>query len=270
MDNLGPDDVVNILLVEQSPRACFVDFSNNHAEARRFLDTLGPGLGRADFNQANAAAVRRFGEGRSRPEIYYVSDFQRKNWANGDFSALPPGVRVFFVDVSAGARENRAILGAAVNQTRILAGETVTIEVNVGNFAAQPLEAPLKIMVDNQAGFEKEVSVPPWSTAKVIVPVIPGGPGLHLCEISLPEDNLPQDDHHFLVLPVLDKEEILVVSDDLDALKSGAFFLQTALNPYENAQGSLLPKLMRSSEVSTTTLAGARKIFITKADRLQR
>ena len=37
----------------------------------------------------------------------------------------PPNVRVFFVDVSTGPRENRAILGAAVNQARILAGETV-------------------------------------------------------------------------------------------------------------------------------------------------
>jgi hypothetical protein len=268
LDHLGPDDFVNIILVEQSPRACFVDFSNHHAEARRFLEALGPGLSRADFNQANAAAVRRFGEGRSRPEIYYISDFQRKNWANVDFSALPPDVRVFFVDVSTGPRENRAILGATVNEARILAGETVTIDVNIGNFAAQPLEAPLKIVVDSQAGFEKEVSVPPWSTAKVTVPVIAGGPGLHLCEISLPGDNLPQDDHHFLVLTVLDKEEIVVISDEADALKSGAFFLQTALNPFENSQGSLLPRLMRSSEISPASLAGARKIFITKADRL--
>jgi len=268
LDHLGPDDLVNIILVEQSPRACFVDFSNNHEEARRFLEALGPGLSRADFNQANAAAIRRFGEGKSQPEIYYISDFQRKKWANVDFSALPPEVRVFFVDVSTGPRENRAILGAAVNQARILSGETVTIEVNVGNYADRPLEAPLKIVVDNQAGFEKEISVPPWSTAKVIVPVIPGGPGLHLCEISLPEDNLPQDDHHFLVLPVLEKEEILVISDEADSLKSGAFFLQTALNPYENSQGSLLPKLMRSSEISPAALAGVRKIFITKADRL--
>ncbi len=267
LDHLGPDDFVNIILVEQSPRACFVDFSNNHAAARHFLETLGPGLSRADFNQANAAATRRFGQGRSRPELYYISDFQRKNWANVDFSALPPDVRVFFVDVTSGPRENRAILGASVNQARILAGETVTMEVNVGNFAARPLEVPLKIVIDNQAGFEKEVSVPPWSTAKVTLPVTPGGPGLHLCEISLPEDNLPQDDHHFLVLSVLEKEEILVISDEADSLKSGAFFLQTALNPYENAQGSLLPKLMRSSAISPTALAGARKIFITKVDR---
>lgn len=267
IDNLGPEDLLNILLIETAPRACFVEFSNHHDEARHFLEALGPGLGRGDVNQATAAAVRRFGEGRSRPELYYISDFQRKKWANADFSAVPPEVRVFFVDVSSGPRENRAILAADVDQSRILAGETVPLEVTLGNFAERPLEAPLKIVIDSQAAFEKEVSVPPWSTAKITVPVVPGGPGLHLCELSLPPDNLPQDDRRRIVLPVADREEILVVSDAPDMMKSGAFFLQTALNPYDNAQGSLLPKLVHSSDISPTTLAGVRKIFITKADK---
>jgi len=267
LDHLDAGDFVNIILVEPSPRACFVDFSDHHSEARRFVESLGPGLGRADFNQATTTAARRFGEGRSRPELYYISDFQRKNWADVDFSSLPPEVRVFFVDVSSSLRENHTVLGATVSQSRILAGETVTIDVEVGNYAGQTLEAPLKIIVDKTAGFEREISVPPWSTARFGIPVTPGGPGVHLCDISLPEDNLPQDDHRGLVLPVLDKEEILVVSDDPDPLKSGAFFLQTALNPYENSQGSLLPQLIRSPDLSATALAGVKKIFITKADR---
>jgi hypothetical protein len=266
LDNLGSDDLVNIISVEQSPRTCFVDFSNNRAEARRFLEALGVGLSRADFNQATVTAVRRFGEGRTKPELYYISDFQRKNWANVDFSSLPPNVRVFFVDVSSGPRENHAILDASVKQSRILAGETVMMDVTVGNFGGQTFEAPLKIIIDSQVAYEKEVSVPPWSTVKFAVPVVPGRPGLHRCAVSLPEDNLPQDDHRFLVLPVLDKEEILVVSDDADPLKSGAFFLQTALNPFEGAQGSLLPRLIRSPEISPESLAGVHKIFITRAD----
>ena len=267
LDNLGPDDVVNIMLVEQTPRTCFVDFSSDHNAARHFVDSLGAGLSRADFNQANVAAARRFGEAHFRPELYYISDFQRKNWANVDFSALPPEVRIFFIDVAKGSRENAGILGATVNQSRILAGETVAIDVDIGNYAGQTLEKPLKIVMDHQAAYEKEISVPPWSTAKITVPVIAGGPGLHQCELTLPEDNLPQDDHRFLVLSVMEKEEVLVISDAADSLKSGAYFLQTALDPYENHQGSLLPKLMRSGEVSPESLAGVRKIFITKTER---
>jgi hypothetical protein len=268
LDHLGPDDQVNVLLVENSPRPSFVDFSNNHGEARHFLESMGAGLGRADFNQANAVAARRLGEGKSRPELYYISDFQRNNWANVDFSALPADVRVFFIDVSGNPRENHGILSATVNQTRILPGETVSIDVTVGNFAEHPLEAPLKVVMDNAASFEKAVSVAPWSTEKISVPVIPGGEGNHLCEISLPEDNLPQDDHHFVVLPVSEKEEVLVISDDPDPTNGGAYFLQTALDPYENSKGSLLPRLMRSTEISTASLAGVRKVFLSKASQL--
>ena len=59
IDNLAGGDLVNVMLVEQSPRTCFIELSNNHTEARRFVNGLGQGLSRADFSQANAAAARQ-------------------------------------------------------------------------------------------------------------------------------------------------------------------------------------------------------------------
>ncbi len=268
LDNLGPEDAVNVILVENAPASCFLDFTNSRGEARRFLDQLKPGLGRADFNQANTAAARLLSRASSPSEIYYISDFQRKNWANVDFSRLPEKTRLFFVDVSTQTHENRAILGASVDPSQILAGQTVLLEVNVGNYGSRPMNDRLKVIVDNQASFEKEVSVPPWSTAKTTLPIVLGRAGMHQCEISLPDDDLPQDNHYFLSLQVLDKEEVLVVSDDPDTLKSGAYFLQTALNPYENLQGALLPRLIRSDELSSAALAGVKKLFLTSVGRM--
>ena len=72
---------------------------------------------------------------------------------------------------------------------------TVTLEIEVGNFRDQPIQEALRIVLDARTSFEKEVSVAPWSTAKVTLPVPPGGPGLHLCEISLAPDDLTLDDH---------------------------------------------------------------------------
>lgn len=265
---LGPDDFVNIVLVEQSPSTCFVEFSRNLAEAGQFVSNLRPGLARGDFNQANGIAARLLAKDVSRPEIYFLSDFQRKNWANVDFTELPPTARLFFVDVSSSRKDNHAILGASINQSQVLAGDTVMLEVTVGNYSERPLQDRLTAVLDQRTRFEKDVLVSPWSVSKVLLPVAPGAPGAHLCEVSLPPDGLEQDDKFYLTISVLEKEEVLIVSDDPHPEKDAVYFLQTALNPYEKLQGSLLPRHIRSSEVMPAELVSAQKIFLTRAGDL--
>lgn len=265
---LGSDDTVNVITAGQAAKSCFFELSRNHNEAKRFVTELKAGLARADFTQANKLAARLLAKDASRPEIYYLSDFQRRNWANVDFTSLPPHARLFFVDVAPPKPDNRAILGASINQSQVLAGDTVTLEIEVGNFRDQPMQEPLKVVLDARTSFEKEVSVAPWSTAKVTLPVPPGGPGLHLCEISLAPDDLALDDHYFLSIPVMEKEGILIVSDVPDPEKDAVLFLKTALNPYENLAGSLLPEHVSAAGVTSAKLAAVRKIFFTRAGRL--
>lgn len=265
LNTLGSDDLVNVMLVEQSPITCFVDFSPNHVDAKRFIQNIRPGFARGDFNQANGAAARMIAQNTSRPEIYYISDFQRKNWANVAFKELPTGARLFFVDVSSGIKNNHAVLGASINQSEVLAGDTLMLEVSVANFADQPLQERLTVVLDNRTSFEKEAFVSPWSVGKVILPITPGAPGLHQCEVRLPTDGLAEDDKFHLRIPVLEKEEVLIVSDDPNPDKDAVYFLKTALNPYENQQGSLLPRNIRSADVGEVQLASAKKVFLTRA-----
>jgi hypothetical protein len=268
IDTLGADDLVNIMLVGQNPSFGFIDFSRNHAEAKRFLKTLKPGLTRADFSQANAAAARLVQKANARPEIYYLSDFQRKNWANVDFTALPPNARLFFVDAGTRLKDNRAILGATLHQAQALAGDTVTIEVTVGNFSDEPFQDRLSVLLNQRSTFNQEVFVAPWSVGKVNLPVPVGAPGLHLCEINLPADGLEQDNRFYLTIPVLEKEEVLIVSDDANPKKDAVYFLQTALNPYDDLGGSLLPRHIGAAEVNAAQLASAKKVFLTRSGRL--
>ncbi len=265
---LGTEDTVNVIAAGPSAKSCFVELSRNHIEAKRFVSELKAGLGRADFTPANQTAARLLAQSASQPEIYYLSDFQRRNWANVDFTALPPNARLFFVDVAPPRPDNRAILGAAINQSQVLAGDTVTLEIEVGNFREEPMQESLKVVLDARTSFEKEVSVAPWSTAKVTLPVPPGGPGLHLCEISLAPDDLALDDRFFLTIPVMEKEGVLIVSDVPDPQKDAVLFLKTALNPYDNLAGSLLPEQAPAAGVTSAKLAGVRKIFFTRAGRL--
>jgi hypothetical protein len=264
---LGPDDLVNVIVAGQTPKSCFFELSPKVDEARHFVMGIGPGLGRADFSQANTLAARLM-KGGGRAEIYYLSDFQRRSWANVDFTALPPESRTFFVDCAPPNRGNRAILGATISQSQVIAGDTVTLEVEVGNFRDLPLDESVKVVLDGRTSFEKEVTAPPWSTARITLPVPPGGPGLHQCEISLPPDDLPQDDHFFLTIPVVEKEGILVVSDTPEPDRDAVHFLETALNPYEGQAGSLRPEHLKTAELTNAKLALVRKVFFTRAGLL--
>lgn len=268
MDSLGPEDTVNILLAGPELSTCFVSFSKDTAEARRFLGKVAPGLSRADINLANAAAARLFGQSPTRPEIYYISDFARKKWANASFKMLPPDAKLFFVDVGPARRDNRAVLDARPSQTQMLAGDTVPLEVTVGNFSQDAFSGRVTVALDKKLSFEQDVSIAPWSQEKVAVPVTVGGPGVHLCEVSLPPDALEYDNHFFLTLAVLEKEEVLIVTDNPDERKSGAYFLKTALNPFANEAGSLLPRVISSSELSPARLAGVQKMFFTQVNHL--
>lgn len=268
MDSLGPDDAVNVLLMGPNPSTCFVSFSKDTAEARRFLNQLKPGFGRADVNLANAVAARLFSQAGTRPEIYYLSDFERKKWADVNFAMLPPAVKLFFVDVGPAHRDNRAILDARPSQTEILAGDTVPLEVTVGNFSGEQFNDRVTVALDKQSSFDQEVSIAPWSEEKVTVPISVGGPGVHLCEVHLPPDALEYDDHFFLTLAVQEKEEVPIVTDEPNQQRSGAYYLKTALNPFENEAGSLLPRIIPSGDLSPSRLAGVQKMFFTRVNRL--
>lgn len=268
VDSLAAADAVNVLLLEQNPASCFVEFSRDHAEARRFLSRLGPGLTRGDVTLAIAGAARLLSGATARPEVYFVSDFQRKNWANADFTALPPATRLFFVDVGPTRRDNRALVDARLGQAQVLAGDIVPLEIAVGNYSAERFDGRLAVAVDRRPALDQDVAIEPWSEGKITVPVPAGTPGVHLCEVRLPSDALEADNRFCLTLAVQEKEEVLIVTDGPTDERSTAFFLKTALNPFDREAGSLLPRLIRSSDLDANRLAGVRKALFTQLDRL--
>jgi hypothetical protein len=263
LDTLGPEDEVNVIAVGAAPASCFVGFSANVPEARRFLRALPAAATRADYTAANLAVARLLAKEAGRAELYYVSDFQRRNWAQVDFQPLAERARLFFVDVAPAAPTNRGILAVALGQARALAGDQVPIEVTVGNFSPEPFSGDVTVRMDRRHRVEQPVVVGPWSSARVTVMVPAGSPGLHLCDISLPADNLAADDSWVIVLAVAEKEEIVTVSAQRDAALPPVRYLHAALNPFPGQAGSLLPRHVAAGAFDATALAGASKVFLT-------
>ncbi len=266
--NLGPQDEINVIAAGRSATPCFNAFSQDVAQARRFLQTLPPGISRADFSQANAAAARLLESARGQPEIYFISDFQRKNWGRVDFQPVQSSARLFFVDVGPADAANHAILGVELSQNSVLAGDSVPLAITVGNFSPLPLRENLTIRVDNQVELQAPVEAAPWSSARVLVPVPATAPGLRVCEVRLPPDNLPTDDRWTLTLPVLEKEEIATISSVEDTARDPVRFLHAALNPFTGRAGSLLPRHIPSAQLDPSRLASTRKAFITRCGPL--
>ena len=266
LELLENDDRANVVAVGHAPTLCFTAFSPDRDGARRFLETLPAGIGKADFNLANATAARLL-EAESGPaaEIYYLSDFQRKNWSHVDFEAVRGKARLFFVDLAEPDAANHGILGAEVLPSHILAGDSVPIEVTVGNFSPAPLRDTLTLRVDDRVQLQQPVDVGPWSSARVIVPVPAGDPGRHVCDIRLPRDELAEDDRWALVYAVSEKEEIVTLSADPDPTKDPVRYLHTALNPFPGLAGSLLPRHVPTARLDAAALAGARKLFVTRS-----
>jgi hypothetical protein len=271
LDTLGPNDSLDVIAAGPAPELCTIDFTNADADARHFLHTLPPGIARADFTQANIAAARLLANanGNGDAEIYYISNFQRKNWAEVDFQPLANLARVFFVDVGPESFSNHAVLGAQIDQSQVLAGDTIPLQIDVGNFSDAPLDAPVTVRIDQRLQVQARAVAGPWSTVKVTVPVPATTPGLHICEVMLPPDNLALDDRWTLILPVLEKEEVVTISENADQTQDPVKYLHAALNPYPSQAGSLIPHHVASAAMDASDLAAAQKIFITRCGPLQ-
>ena len=267
LDSLAPSDKVNILLLESVPASCFVDFSADHQGALRFLGRIKPGLTACRINTALAMATTLLGKTASQSELYIISDFQRKTWANANFETLPR-TKLFFVDVGPKRSGNRAVVNARVPQAQLLAGDTVPVEFTAANYSAEEFSGVVSVLVDGRASTSQEAVIPPWSEVKQTVPVAVGGSGVHLVQIKLPSDSLNTDNSYHLSVQVQEKEPVLIISDAIEPRTSGAEFIRIALNPFEHQAGSLLPQLAGSGQLSPGGLAGTRKVFLTHVKAL--
>jgi hypothetical protein len=154
-------------------------------------------------------------------------------------------------------------LSAAMSQPAIVAGETVALEVTVGNYSDEPYEDRVEVWVDGRFAGDVEVAAGPWSTTRAAVPVAFARPGLHVAEARIGEDRLPHDNRRYLSVEVLDREEVLLVTDGGRGSGDPAFFLSVAINPFNGAGGSLLANRVGSGELTALHLATTNKLVLT-------
>ncbi len=264
LGTLRDGDRLNVVRVGDQPRAAFHQPGADLNRARDFIRETAAGVGRADFTQANRQFAALPLDDDTALDLYYLSDFQRSDWANVDFRPLPPAARVFFVDVGAGRRGNRALTDLNI-EGELVAGGLVTVEGEVANFTPDAGEESVSLLLDGRRLGEQSLYLPPHSKARVSIPLVLPEPGKHLVELTIAHDALPLDDSFHAVVDLRDKEEILLMTG---AEAPGADYLEAALNPYFGAAGSIRPRRVRSDALSPADLAPVTKLFITQSGPL--
>lgn len=271
LDSLDADDRFNLIRVDQAPVAAFTSFSTHSEAALSFLDDSPPPLTRADFQSANQLAAELAKATQGTTDFYYFSDFQRRDWADVNFDALPSGARLFFISATDDSmRGNRSIVSLELGEGAVIAGGDAEVKVRVANQSATSWNGKI------EAGFgpaflrEREISLAPWSAGDfaLVVPV-PGG-GLLKLTATLPHDNLPADDRRNLVVQVSEREEVVILTGDGDSggAPSPSLFLTTAVDPFGGDKGVYRPKHLGPVALNPAALAASPRLIASRLPRL--
>lgn len=145
MDDLKRGDLVNLIWVDAAPSALFREPLPSHDMVDRELQRIHSRPEAANPAAALALAVEQAaGTASTRPtSVYILSDFQASNWRGIDWKkAFPPDLDVRCIRVADDEHlPNTAVTSLKVMPSRVLPGQSVTVQAVLSNFGAQPVRA---------------------------------------------------------------------------------------------------------------------------------
>jgi hypothetical protein len=231
----------NLILADATARAVFEGPSSNVGALR---DELGRAAVRPERLNVQAAInvagemLAKSGE-KQRRELVVVSDFQRSNWAQVDFSPLPKDTKIELKTVGeTSGKANVGILRAGVGG-RAEQGREARVEVEVGNYSPAPSEVAVDLIV-GKGTYRAAGLCPPGMATTLAATVTPSEAGWTVGEarIANREDALKLDDRRFFVIDVRPSPTYVLVSREgakPQALSS--HFMERALAPALSRDG---------------------------------
>ena len=275
INSLDPLDKVNIVMVGRTPESAFSQFSHNTAAARQFISKKQPLPVEADFKTANSLVSLLSGKANGPVEIYYLSDFQRKNWANIHFENLPTEARLFFIPTTDDSqRANQAILEVALVDRQPIRGQPFSIRARVANYSTNNYNGKVEAIASESQAVESTLMLPPWGESEVVLEFPGLAPGIHQLKVQLAKDQLALDNSRWLVVEVGEAEETMIISspteDNQAAVSPPVRFLRAAVNPYGEQQGSYRVREIVGEPLQASTLSGTSKLLASRAPKLTR
>jgi hypothetical protein len=219
----------------------------------------------------------------ARREIYLLSDFQQTNWQPEREAArlqlrevvrrLADQARLNLIDLGRSTAENVAVTDLRPLEPLAMAGRTAGVEATVRNFGRTPLaRQTIEFVGGERVRDTRLVDLPPDTdvTLQFSVPVEEGGD--LAVAVRVADDGLQADNRRWLVLPVRERLNVLLVSGrrSTQRMDGATDFVQLALAPGdgggpvspEQRAGDIVPDVIHDGELLQTNLARYECVFL--------
>ena len=280
------DDYVAVMSLDHQPRVVF-ERSQMNGPNRALLDSDLDRLGSTSRGVRLVTSLRSVKEladqfvssadgGEPEPcRIVLLSDLQRKDWLGKEGPRSPEikqlldelaedGHDVIFSQLASteSNRSNVAITSLSVKPDLFARGVTVEIQVTLRNFGDKEAEGlDFTVRVDppvsgdpGEAQAGEILRIPAGGVVTRSLPYRFDESGYHTVVAEVRSDGLVVDNKRFFTVDVRDEIEILLVDGDpsVDPLERETFYLQTALQPRDDAMTALGGRITPFQPVNMT------------------
>ncbi len=261
-------DVISLIMMGEPPRVVIGDPSPNLTEVQKEIAELTMTHGTTDL-LATFEAIDRVLDVSPIPqkEIIFLTDLQSTSWrrpaASGNdgldrilakLEARKP--RSVIIDLGKTGSENRAVTDLKVDAPVVTAGSTPLVRGVIRNFGPSKADGVLvRLVQDGRVSSEQSVDLPVGEDVPVIFNQTFATAGDHVVELTMDSDALPLDDRRWLVVPVRESLNVLLVDGSFrsEPFQAETDYLAQAPAPMEGSPGQ--PGMIRSEVVSESQLA---------------
>lgn len=227
----------NLLLAGATCRPLFDRPSTNFSTLREQLSQTSAKPQRLNAQAAiNSAAeiLQKVEDNGARRELLIIADFQRSNWSSVDLSVLPADVAVSMQTPVEGPGPANLGITAIRTLGRAEEGQTIRVQVEVGNYSEAGREVDIELTLDSQLQHLRAFC-PPGTTTAIPTQITLAKSGWQWGEAKLVanHDSLPLDDSRpFVVQVQRSPVYLLATRQSAKPQASSSHYLERALSPY--------------------------------------
>lgn len=214
LDEAKPDHA-NLIWIDAEPDAAFPAPGPNIAYLAEQLKQTKPLPESGALTAAFDLALRQFASVQGHRELVVISDFQASAWR--EFApALPPDIVLRSHRVATAAPANIAVTRLIPQPAGPVAGQEVTLLVQVRNFSPDPVSTRLTLDADG-ALQTQPLTIAPWGEAQAAFLVKPAAAGPLPVTATLAADTadtFPHDDSRHAVVQVRDSLRLALNAPD--------------------------------------------------------
>jgi hypothetical protein len=253
----SPSARFNLILAGAKPHPVVDRLTGNFSALREELSSAKPLPQKIDTVAAlnMAADLLSSGAADQKRELIVVSNFQRSNWANVDFSNLPKDTKIQLETVAPKETPANMAILKITPRGRVQQGRETHLDVEVGNYSPAARDVVVNLSAGSAAGVAKGVCPPGKVTlSATMVLSQPGWIGGE-AKLAGTEDALASDNARPFVLNVRPAATYALITRETSTPRpTSSHFLERALAPFVAREESASAGVERVRRIAPETL----------------